>query len=38
MFHEPKCIFLTEKSIFGKRLVFAGKNGEFSKKKSSKMC
>jgi hypothetical protein len=31
MFHEPKCIFLQEKYIIGKRHVFAGKNGEFAK-------
>jgi hypothetical protein len=26
-----KCIFLKEKYIFGKRHVFAGKSGEFTK-------
>jgi hypothetical protein len=29
MFHEPECIFLEEKEIFGKRYVFADKNGEY---------
>jgi hypothetical protein len=31
MFHEPEYIFLEEKKIFGKRHVFAGKNGEYTK-------